>query len=82
MLQYVTALPSRRSNVLYYKHGVGITNSVFFISNQMPDSIADKFSLLIAKLDNTFREEERLIKECIARCNKLIEELDSIECAD
>ena len=46
------------------------------------NSLADKFSLLIAKLDDAFSKEEELIKEHIAKCKELIAELDSIECAE
>ena len=48
----------------------------------MSISIADRFSLLIAEFDEVFRKEEELIKEHIARCKELVEELDSLECAD
>lgn len=48
----------------------------------MSISIANRFSLLIAEFDEVFRKEEELIKEHIARCKELVEELDSLECAD
>ena len=48
----------------------------------MSISVADRFSLLIAELDDIFREEESVINELLTKCKELVEELDSVEYLD
>jgi len=48
----------------------------------MSISIADRFSLLIAELDDIFRKEESVINELLTKCKELVEELDSVEYLD